>query len=133
MKRFLFLMVSTAVLLSGCGQNPQSETKSFIQTTCPFEFPQLKECAQIFWTQGPTADGESSFELEFSAEPVAQVGVFLRMTCCGTIKVPSIQKLNSTRYRVTGIQFVPGTWEVYVQLQAGSLTEKSKITLSLND
>lgn len=133
MKAFLFLIVFAAVLFSGCGQTPQSETKSLIQTTCPFEFPQFKECAQIFWTHGPTADGESSFELEFSTEPTAQVGVFLRMTCCGTIKVPSIQKLSSTRYRVTGIQFMPGTWEVYVQLQTGSLTEKSKITVSLND
>ena len=133
MKGILFSIISTVVLLSGCGQTPQSETKSFIQTTCPFEFPQLKECAQIFWTQGPTADGESAFELEFSTEPIAQVGVFLRMTCCGTVKVPSIQKISSTRYRVTGIQFVPGTWEVFVQLQAGSLTEKSKISVNLND
>ena len=156
MYRYLTLCsaITFALFLSSCGisptasqslgvNNPQAAAPG-TDSTCPLYFPSENLCAGITWTAGPTADGESSFEVSFwnketgtptgpLVEPSAQVGSFIRMTCCGSLSFPTVNKTEAGKYSVTKVSFLPGTWEVFVQLKNGTSIEKQFITVKLNE
>lgn len=138
-------------LIVGCGTE-QSATPHMLsgraakiaKTTCPLKFANLGLCSEINWTMGPSVDQESSFVVTFWSEkmgsssgpwvePSAQVGAFIRMTCCGSVFFPKVSKTENGKYLVSNMKFTPGKWEVYVQLKNGDVTEKQFITLNLND
>lgn len=101
---------------------------------CPIFFQKSEICARVDWLQGPTADGESSFELTLlKTVPDVKVGVYLRMSCCGTIKVPKTFSVTSEKYTVNQIQFTPGVWEVHIKLESASGVEEQSFQVNLND
>lgn len=147
----LTLIFSALFILIGCGaknspnslRTQSSRTSALATRTCHLKFSQASLCGEINWTQGPTVDGESAFEVSFSnldggssdklVEPSAQVGAFIRMTCCGSVFFPKVSKITDGKYQVSQVKFTPGKWEVYVQLKNGNTVEKQFINLNLDE
>jgi hypothetical protein len=144
-----------ALILAGCGRAPVAEQQPVAQPsnqaggggtsdTCSLYFPSEDLCAQISWVSGPSADLESAFDVSFwkktggsasgpFTEPTGQVGSYIRMTCCGSVFVSSVAKKNEGQYSVTKVRFVPGSWEVFVQLKKGESVEKQFTPVKLDD
>lgn len=157
MKRYLniFSAMAFAVVIAGCGKQTESAPQPIkdqgtqgggaaVANACPLYFPTEGLCAQIAWTVGPTADAESSFDVSFwkkdtgsstgpFTEPTAQVGSYIRMTCCGSISFPKVNKTADGKYSVTKVRFVPGSWEVFVQLKNGEKIEKQFVPVKLDE
>ena len=55
------------------------------------------------------------------------------MTCCGSISFPKVEKISDGKYSVTKVRFIPGSWEVYVQLKNGDAVEKQFIPVKLDE
>lgn len=145
------LWVTLIILITGCGsqqssfstQAQNSRSSALTSSSCPLKFSQAGLCGQIKWTQGPSVDGESAFEVSFSkldgestdklVEPSAQVGAFIRMTCCGSVFFPKVSKITDGKYSVSAVKFTPGKWEVYVQLKNGTAVEKQFININLDE
>lgn len=141
---FSTLTIFLIAFVSGCGSN-----KPFVQSpsktrSCALKFAVVGLCSEINWINGPSVDGESSFTITFWSEkegssngpwiePSAQVGAFIRMTCCGSVFFPKVSKVESGKYLVSNVKFTPGKWEVYVQLKSGDVVEKQFITVNLDD
>jgi hypothetical protein len=140
-----------AILLVSCGKETVTQRTSLtrrgvvsLTASCPLKFSQAGLCANIQWVNGPSADQESSFQVTFwnagngSAQgpwvdPSAQVGAFIRMTCCGSVFFPKVTKVETGKYLVSGVKFTPGKWQVYVQLKNGNNTEKQFILVNLDE
>ncbi len=141
-----------ATLLISCGREilfPRTEKTSYhsfmaVKTACTLKFAQAGLCSEINWITGPTVDQESSFTVTFWnekeasskgswVEPNAQVGAFIRMTCCGSVFFPKVNKVENGKYLVSNVKFTPGKWEVYVQLKKGDVVEKQFVTVNLDD
>ena len=146
MNKLLFTMLTSflMVLIVGCGSDKQSSHSSVMARSCPLKFSSASLCSEIKWVNGPTVDGESSFTVTFWsdkngasegpwAEPSAQVGAFIRMTCCGSVFFPKVTRVEDGKYLVSNVKFTPGNWEVYVQLKNGEAVEKQFITIKLED
>jgi len=147
--------LALALLLSACGkETPLSGSPAINPATqgggaatanaCPLYFPSEDLCAEISWVVGPSADAESSFNVSFwkkstgsaagpLTEPTSQVGSYIRMTCCGSISFPKVNKVSDGKYSVTKVRFVPGSWEVYVQLKNGEKVEKQFVPVKLDE
>lgn len=143
-----------ALSLLGCGKSitaskepalpPSPQNGAATPAACPLSFASEGLCAQITWTTGPSADEESAFEVVFwkkeggaatgpFVEPKAQVGSYIRMTCCGSISFPKVNKIADGKYAVSKVRFVPGSWEVYVQLKQGAAVEKQFVPVKLGE
>ena len=147
----LISLIGLTILINGCGKQTPTvakrkvfyRTSTLTKSNCPLKFAEAGLCANIKWTQGPSVDQESMFELTFTktenfpsnelVEPTAQVGSFIRMTCCGSVFFPSVSKISDGKYLVSKLKFTPGKWEVYVQLKNGNSIEKQFITLNLDE
>lgn len=138
MKKNNIVLLSLLFLVVACGKNPSQFRVNENRTSdCPMAFEKNNLCAKITWKTGPSADTESSFELQFSTKdnsgPVKDLSknlaVFLRMTCCGTIKVPKTTALSTDRYLVEQIKLTPGNWEVHVQIK-GPQAEEAVVVVS---
>jgi len=145
------IVFSLLLALWGCGKNEEKpiarkfryRTSSLLQRDCTLKFPQNGLCSEIKWISGPSADSASSFEVTFwniknenanpLIEPAAQVGAFIRMSCCGSLFFPKVSKLETGKYLVSDVKFTPGKWEVYVQLKNNNLTEKQFLNVNLDD
>jgi hypothetical protein len=144
-------VILITTLIASCGHQSKKTTLKVRnanaiseRATCPLKFSQAGLCADIQWVNGPTVDQNSSFEVTFWnqnsgsekgpwVEPSAQVGAFIRMTCCGSVFFPKVSKIEDGRYLVSDVKFTPGKWEVYVQLKNGNSVEKQFITVKLDD
>lgn len=131
-----YLLLSISVLFFG--------NLGRAQDSCPLSFPSQNLCASLEWTQGPSADEESAFELKFwnrvsgSAQgpyqdPLGQLGSFSRMTCCGSISFISLTKSGIGQFQASKILFVPGAFDVFVQLKHHEITEQRSVRIELND
>jgi hypothetical protein len=152
----LVLAVLVGMVLASCGRESGSRTQASQEqngvapgaasspASCPLSFPNAGLCGQIQWVVGPTADEASSFKLTFwnkdtgsaagpFTEPSAQVGSYIRMTCCGSISFPTVNKVSDGNYTVSKVRFVPGSWEVFVQLKNGTAIEKQFIPVKLDE
>jgi hypothetical protein len=147
----LFAVIFLTSLILGCGREVKRITPKIRNTaaisersSCPLKFSQNGLCGEIHWVTGPTVDQSSSFEVTFWnqnsgsekgpwVEPSAQVGAFIRMTCCGSVFFPKISKIENGKYLASDVKFTPGKWEVYVQLKNGNTVEKQFITVNLDD
>jgi len=146
------ILVIAALLIAGCGKEIEtlktiSNRPQFARSAhsgCPLKFSSSGLCSDIHWTEGPTVDKDSSFIITFWSEkdgsstgpwvePSAQVGAFIRMTCCGSVFFPKVTKVEPGKYSVTNVKFTPGKWEVYVQLKSGDVVEKQFLTIQLDD
>lgn len=150
MKNKIALFFASLILLS-CGKDNGSKISPANNTfneetkeTCQLYFKSQDLCASIQWKIGPTADEDSSFDLKLwkktggsvkgpFTEPLGQTTSFLRMNCCGTISNPKIAKVADGQYSVTKARFMPGKWEVYVQLKKGDDVEKQFIKVEIKD
>lgn len=141
---FLALILSMTVLISGCGRENWVDLLGERENSCPLYFASENLCAEITWVNGPSSDSQSLFNLIFwnkdtgsssgpLAEPVAEVGAFLRMTCCGTILFPKTTKSGPGFFMVSEINFTPGDWEVYIQLKQGDQVEKKFVKVKVDD
>ncbi|NBT57713.1 hypothetical protein EBT16_02900 [bacterium] len=130
--------------VSGCGQKGEELGLKAETRSCPLYFPSENLCAEISWLKGPSADSPSQFAVFFwnkgtgSAtgpliDPISQVGAFLRMSCCGSISFPKIEKTSMGTYSVSEIRFTPGNWEVYIQLKNGEQVDKQFVKVQLDD
>jgi len=154
----LIPLLLLGLIATGCGKQSDTSTEpakkpggpgtqsggATATGACPLFFASEGLCAQIVWTAGPSADGDSSFDVSFwkkdtgtstgpFTEPSSQVGSYIRMTCCGSISFPKVNKIADGKYGVTKVRFVPGEWEVYVQLKNGAAIEKQFVPVKLND
>jgi hypothetical protein len=121
----------------------QYRTAATGRNSCPLTFAQNGLCADLQWTQGPTVDSESVFQVSFWAlengspskltEPTGEVGAFIRMTCCGSVFFPKVTKVSEGKYLVSNVKFTPGKWEVYVQLKNGNAVEKQFVPVNLDE
>ena len=141
MKIVLWSVFIVLCFISACGKKPSEfAARNVDRLECPISFEKNNLCAKIDWKTGPTADGESSFELNFWKKDNSEVGkelsqglaVFLRMTCCGTVKVPKMTAVSTDRFLINQIQFVPGNWEIHLQIK-GPLAEQAVVQVSLDD
>lgn len=147
---FNIFLLTLTILVFGCGREQVVSNYEFaklpvravVNKTCSLKFSQSGLCADINWIQGPSADQASAFEVTFSKldkpnsepiEPSAQVGAFIRMTCCGSVFFPTVTKLTNGKYLVSNVKFTPGKWEVYVQLKNGNSIEKQFTTVNLDE
>ncbi|NBX68853.1 MAG: hypothetical protein EBR01_07825 [Proteobacteria bacterium] len=146
------LIVIGFLLITSCGKEAESSRLNRFQSqfarrnqsTCPLKFASSGLCSEMNWTSGPSVEKESSFTITFWSEkdgsstgpwvePSAQVGAFIRMTCCGSVFFPKVTKVEPGKYSVTNVKFTPGKWEVYVQLKSGDVVEKQFLTIQLDD
>jgi hypothetical protein len=141
MKNTILILVGLLFFVTACGtEKLKIETNKNRTFECPMLFEKNNLCARMDWKQGPSADSESSFELHFwnkeggkkAEDLMPRLSVFLRMTCCGTVKVPKTTALSPDRYLINQIPFTPGKWEVHVQLK-GEKAEESVVLVSLDD
>ncbi len=143
MKLFFTSFVSLffAIFILGCGKGEtpvQTEKKEEVTNTrCPISFSNGM-CAEIKWLKGPTAEEDSSFQLNFwnkegEKDPVGQVSSYLRMTCCGSVTFLKTEKLSTGKYQVNKVRFMPGNWELYVQLKEGEKVEKQFVEITIKD
>lgn len=141
------LIAILLAFVSGCGS---SETAARTEpqggnpgAACPLAFANAGLCASAQWTTGPTADAKSALRLKFWSrsqssangpwsEPAAEVGAYVRMTCCGSISYPRVTREADGEYLISDIVLTPGEWEVYIQLKNGAETEKQFISLKLD-
>lgn len=111
---------------------------------CPLYFPSQNLCASLHWLKGPSADEESAFELKFwnkeegSSEgpyedPLGTLGSFSRMTCCGSISFLPLTRMAPGHYQAQQIIFVPGTFEVFIQIKNEGLTEQQGVRVEIDD
>lgn len=136
-----------SLFLSSCGQDSSqrfSESLGIKDTEtnlCPLEFPKQGLCGKLIWETGPTADGVSSLRLVFwnpkdSAkgyqDPQGELKLFFRMSCCGTIKVPKMIKAGAGDFQFKDLQFIPGNWEIHIQIHQGIHFEEKIELISLN-
>lgn len=130
--------------IAGCGSEDRARGFKNEATSCPLYFASENLCAEITWVKGPSADVKSAFVLVFwkrdtntskgpLSEPSAQVGVFLRMSCCGSISFPKVEKAGLGKFSVTEANFMPGNWEVYVQLKQGENLDKQFVKVQVDD
>jgi len=114
------------------------------ESTCPLAFPSQNLCASLEWTQGPSADEESAFEIKLwnresgssqgpYQDPLGELGSFSRMTCCGSISFISLTKTGIGQFQASKVLFVPGTFDVFVQLKHHEITEQRSVRIELND
>lgn len=143
--------IATVFLTISCGREPKKATLKIRNTSvitekdaCPLKFAQAGLCGEIQWITGPAVDQNSSFQVTFWnqnsspdkvewVDPSAQVGAFIRMTCCGSVFFPKITKVETGKFLVSDVKFTPGKWEVYIQLKNGNNVEKQFITVKLDD
>ena len=141
---FLALTLSMIVLLPGCGRESWVDLLGERENACPLYFASENLCAEITWVKGPSSDTQSSLNLIFwnkdsgsssgpLTEPVAQVGAFLRMTCCGSISFPKTTKVGPGFFTVSEINFTPGNLEVYIQLKQGEQVEKKSVKVQVDE
>jgi hypothetical protein len=144
MKTYLMLVFLLAVLVA-CGRSTapgdSAAAKPQSSATCPFRFDSEGLCGEITWTVGPTSEKNSAFTLTFwdrvagpeagLVDPKSDVTSFIRMTCCGSVSANQVKHTVQGTYEVTNVRFLPGDWEVYVQLKKGTAVEKqfSKVTV----
>jgi hypothetical protein len=146
MKKLIILALGFTVLLglNGCGKEDLTSRAKIQRDSCPLYFASENLCAEIKWVKGPSADVKSEFTVAFwkkdesssagqLTEPKSQVGAFLRMTCCGSVSFPTVNKLAEGKYAVTDASFAPGKWEVYVQLKQGEQVEKQFVKVQVDD
>lgn len=138
------LGLSLLVGLASCGKEVPTSSVRFQRDSCPLYFVSENLCAEIRWVKGPSADVKSEFTVVFwkkeespstgsVTEPQGQVGAFLRMTCCGSVSFPKVNKLAEGQYAVTDASFAPGKWEVYVQLKQGEQVDKQFVKVQVDD
>lgn len=146
MKSLFKFATSTALIvwIFGCGKQNTTLSLKDRTTSCPLYFASENLCAEISWMKGPSADVNSSFDIIFwnkdtgsssgpFTDPTAQVGAFLRMSCCGTLSFPKTDKVDSGRFLVSNIKFTPGNWEIYVQLKQGENVDKQFVKVQIDD
>jgi hypothetical protein len=146
MKKLLMVGLGLTVLLglTACGKEALTSRAKIQRDSCPLYFASENLCAEIRWVKGPSADVKSEFTVAFwkkdessstgsLTEPQGQVGAFLRMTCCGSVSFPKVNKLAEGKYAVTDASFAPGKWEVYVQLKQGEQVEKQFVKVQVDD
>lgn len=150
-KFFPLTALALSFLILSCGTKEKAPATRKLRyrtaatglNSCPLKFAQSGLCANLQWTQGPTVDGESAFEVSFWAsgngssskltEPTGQVGAFIRMTCCGSVFFPKVTKVSEGKYLVSNVKFTPGKWEVYIQLKNGNAVEKQFVSVNLDE
>jgi len=148
MKKIIYQIIlgCLSLFLTGCGNDPsQNFSDSLVlkekENLCPLEFPGQGLCGKLIWEAGPTADGISSMRLVFwnskdssksYQDPQGDLKVFFRMSCCGTVQVPKMIKGGAGDFHFKEIQFVPGNWEVHVQIHQGNAIEEKVEIISLN-
>jgi len=134
MKKKLLLLIALNVFVGGLAS----------ANDCPLYFPSEHLCGNIVWDKAPSADSKSEFIVSFwkkeegsssgpFVDPKGQVGVFLRMTCCGSVSFPAVKKVTEGEYAVTDASFSPGNWEVYVQLKQGEQVDKQFVKVHVDD
>jgi len=132
------------LLLAGCGgSKPATMIPQNLPgpSDCPYAFDSQNLCGAIQWNQGPTADGESTFVVNFwqrggdparIAAPQGEVTSFLRMTCCGSITDNAVRILPDGRFLVDKVKFSPGDWELYIRIKNGATEEKKSLPFHLD-
>ena len=146
MKKLVLLGMGLSIVLGivSCGREDLIQGTKTRMSSCPLHFPSENLCAEIRWEKGPSADVKSEFTVSFwkkeetlssgpLSEPKGQVGAFLRMTCCGSVSFPTVNKMAEGKYRVTDAAFTPGKWEVYVQLKQGEQVDKQFVKVQVDD
>lgn len=140
----LGLITSVAIWISGCGKEESRLQRTFQTSSCPLYFASENLCAEMTWVKGPSADVKSALTVAFwkkdagsssgpFVDPGSQVGAFLRMTCCGSISFPKVEKMEAGKFLVSEMGFTPGNWEVYVQLKQGENVEKQFVKVHIDD
>lgn len=149
MKKILNMVFWGCMILfpAGCGHDSSQGLSGSLAikekdpTLCPVEFPIQGLCAKLIWEAGPTADGVSSLRLVFWSpknssdtyqDPQGELKVFFRMSCCGTVMVPKMEKVGVGDFKFKEIKFVPGNWEVHLQVHHGNTFEEKIEIISLN-
>ncbi|MEZ4752393.1 MAG: hypothetical protein R3B54_17700 [Bdellovibrionota bacterium] len=139
MKQLVSLLVWT-VLVVGCGERV-GEAPQPGSNACPFSFSHRGLCADIKWDVGPTSSERSAFSVKFwdakdgnkvPARVDGKVTAFIRMTCCGTVADGVVSEKADGEYEVTGLRFMPGEWDVFVQIKHGDEVEKSARRLQVD-
>ncbi|MCB0406166.1 MAG: hypothetical protein KDD51_15400 [Bdellovibrionales bacterium] len=139
MKKLLTVM-ALVFLVAGCGKKV-GETPQPGTSACPFGFSNRGFCADIQWEIGPTSRERSAFSVKFwnakdsNKVPTRVDGVvtaFIRMTCCGTVADGAVSEKAPGEYEVTGLRFMPGEWDVFVQIKQGDEVEKASRRLQVD-
>ncbi|MCB0416773.1 MAG: hypothetical protein KDD39_03930 [Bdellovibrionales bacterium] len=134
--------LALSFLVVSCGDRA-TEAGQPAANACPagsFGFSERGFCADVNWVVGPTSTKRSAFSLKFwdakdsSKVPARVDGVvtaFIRMTCCGTVAEGVVAEKAPGEYEVTGLRFMPGEWDVFVQIKSGDQVEKSSRRLQV--
>jgi hypothetical protein len=139
------MLFSLLVVLAACGRSTvpgdSAAAKPQSPANCPFRFDSEGLCGEITWTVGPTSEKMSAFTLTFWnrepgpeagwVDPKSEVTSFIRMKCCGSVSANQVKHTVQGTYEVTNIRFLPGDWEVYVQLKKGTAVEKQFIKVTV--
>lgn len=117
---------------------------SLAQNSCPLFFQSQNLCADLIWTQGPSADEESAFVVRFwdkdtgSSEgpyqtPRGSLGSFSRMTCCGSITFIPLTQIALGEYQASKVIFVPGSFEVFLQIKNQDIKEQQSVRIEIDE